>query len=99
MTVEIISRSIFTKILDQAKIELATPGSAVRHPSVARHLTDCYAAWRNLVWLGVLDFSQNLDFLKAVESLVRLFGDIVLSEPSNRGVEVAKFYACPGTSK
>ena len=41
MTVEIISRSISTKVWDRAGIELATPGSAVRHASVARHATDC----------------------------------------------------------
>ena len=36
MTVEIISWSISTKVWDRAGIELATPGSAVRHASVAR---------------------------------------------------------------
>ena len=41
MTVEIISQSIFTKVWDRAGIELATPGIAVRHASVARHVTDC----------------------------------------------------------
>ena len=41
MTVEIISRSISTKVWDRAGIELATPRSAVRHASVARHVTDC----------------------------------------------------------
>ena len=41
MTVEIISRSISTKVWDRAGIELATPGSAVRLASVARHVTDC----------------------------------------------------------
>ena len=41
MTVEIISRSISTKVWDRAGIELATPGIAVRHASVARHVTDC----------------------------------------------------------
>ena len=41
MTVEIISRSISTKVWGRAGIELATPGSAVRHTSVARHVTDC----------------------------------------------------------
>ena len=41
MTVEIISWSISTKVWDRTGIELATPGSAVRHASVARHLTDC----------------------------------------------------------
>ena len=33
-----------TKVWDCAGIELATPGSAVRLPSVARHVTDC-ATW------------------------------------------------------
>ena len=41
MTAEIISRSISTKVWYRAGIELATPGSAVRHASVARHVTDC----------------------------------------------------------
>ena len=41
MTVEIISWSISTKVWYWAGIELATPGSAVRHASVARHITDC----------------------------------------------------------
>ena len=41
MTVEIILRSISMKVWDRAGIELATPGSAVRFPSVARHVTDC----------------------------------------------------------
>ena len=41
MTAEIISRSISTKVWERAGIELATPGSAVRHASVARHVTDC----------------------------------------------------------
>ena len=41
MTVEIISQSISTKVWDRAGIELETPGSAVRHASVARHITDC----------------------------------------------------------
>ena len=40
MTVEIISWSISTKVWYRARIELATPGSAVRHASVARHVTD-----------------------------------------------------------
>ena len=41
MTVEIISWSISTRVWDRAGIKLATPGSAVRHASVARHVTDC----------------------------------------------------------
>ena len=34
-------KKISTKEWDRAGIELATPGSAVRHASVARHVTDC----------------------------------------------------------
>ena len=30
MTLEVISQSIYTKVLEQARIELSTPGSAVR---------------------------------------------------------------------
>ena len=41
MTVEIILWSISTEVWDQARIKLATPGSAVRLVSVARHVTDC----------------------------------------------------------
>ena len=41
MTVEIISWSISTKVWDRTGIEIETPGSAVRHASVARHVTDC----------------------------------------------------------
>ena len=37
MTVEIISQSISTKVWDRTGIELATPGSDVKHASVARH--------------------------------------------------------------
>ena len=29
------------KVLDRAAIKLGTPGSEVRHASVARHVTDC----------------------------------------------------------
>ena len=41
MTIEIISLSISRKALDWTRIELATPGSAVRHASVDRRVTDC----------------------------------------------------------
>ena len=44
MTIAIISRSISTKVWDRAGIKLATPGTVVRHASVARHVTDC-AMW------------------------------------------------------
>ena len=38
MTVEVISWSISMKVWDRARIELTTPGSAVRLASVARHV-------------------------------------------------------------
>ena len=41
MTVEIISWSISMKVWDRAAIELATPVSAVRLASVAKHVTNC----------------------------------------------------------
>ena len=41
MAVE-ISRSNSTKVWDQAGIELATPGFAVRHVSVVRQVTKCF---------------------------------------------------------
>ena len=42
MTVDIISWSISTKVWDQARMKLVTPGSAVRLAySIARHVTDC----------------------------------------------------------
>ena len=41
MTIEIISRSISTKVWDRAGIELATPEFAVNLASVARHVTNC----------------------------------------------------------
>ena len=49
MTVEIISWSISTKVWYRAGIELATPGSAVRHASVARHVTELPTALRGPV--------------------------------------------------
>ena len=44
MIIEIISRSISTKVWDWARIKLATPGSAVRLASAAGQVTDC-ATW------------------------------------------------------
>ena len=51
MTVEIISRSIPTKAWYRAGIELATPGTAVRHASVARHVTDCATQPGNISYM------------------------------------------------
>ena len=43
MTIEIISLSISMKLWDRAGITLVIPGSAVRHTSVARHVSNCAA--------------------------------------------------------
>ena len=45
--IEIISRSISMKVWDLAWFELVPAGSAVRHSSVARQVTDC-ATWPGL---------------------------------------------------
>ena len=44
MAVEIISRSIFTKAWERARMELATPVSEVRQASVITHITD-FTTW------------------------------------------------------
>ena len=41
MTIEIISRSISTKVWERAGIQLGIPGSSVRCASVVRHVTEC----------------------------------------------------------
>ena len=62
MAVEIISWSIFTKVWDWAEMELATPGSAVRHLSAVRHVTDCVKQ------PGMETFECNyFDFLPVVQ--------------------------------
>ena len=61
MTVEIISWSISTKVWDRTGIELATPGSAVRHASVARHVTDC--AMPKEKFKTVQDIVRSQDFV------------------------------------
>ena len=50
MTVEIISWSISMKVWDWAAIKPETPGFAIRHASVARHVTDCLCSpvFRNI---------------------------------------------------
>ena len=68
MTVEIISRSISTKVWYRAGIELGTPGSAVRHASVARHVTD--SATRpgrpEVVDIGVNNMKQKYHMSKGL---------------------------------
>ena len=56
MTVEIISWPISKKVWNRAGIKLATPESAVRLASVARHVTDCAA--RRILWFSGLFFSN-----------------------------------------
>ena len=58
MSVEIISRSISTKVWDRAGIELATPGSAVSLASVARHVTNWATRLGLVVVLQALINSQ-----------------------------------------
>ena len=62
MTVEIISGSISKKVWYRAGIELGTPGSAVRHASVARHVTDCVAQPGNN---GIMQYHENSMMLKS----------------------------------
>ena len=60
MTVEIISWSISTKVWDRAGIELATPGIAVRHASVARHVTDCATRPSAIgLWFVIVAFPRH----------------------------------------
>ena len=57
------------KVWNRARIELVTPGSAVRLASVARHITDC------VTQLGlVFDRTAYNDFIYvwAMKPLVRL---------------------------
>ena len=76
MTLEIISWSISTKVWDRAGIELATPGSAVRLASVARHVTDCATRVGPirleasiLVWVFIYTHSSCMQAAKALASL------------------------------
>ena len=76
MTVEIISRSISTKVWDWAWIELATPGIAVRHASVARHVTDC--ATRPVGGGGVegvgWGYDETVDIFRGLSQNWTIFG-------------------------
>ena len=68
MTIEIISRSISTKVWDRAGIELATPGIAVGHASGARHVTDC------ATWPGICSIKKDCNILRE-KSLAIYFED------------------------
>ena len=58
-----------TKVWDQDRIELATPGSAVRLASVARHITDC-------VMFIVLFVTFPCGILGQVWNLIESFPDL-----------------------
>ena len=61
MTVEIISRSISTKVWERAGIELANPESAVRLASIARHVTDCATRPSNMLFCVKSMFKPNIN--------------------------------------
>ena len=63
-TVEIISWSISTKVWDRAGIKLAIPESAVRHASVARHVTDCTTRPGRASFLLIFLFTFGFTFRK-----------------------------------
>ena len=69
-TVKIILWSISTKVWDRVGLELATPGSAVRLASVARHVTDC-ATWPALLrltfWLSI-EIKVSLKMLNSADN-------------------------------
>ena len=76
MTVEFITCSISTKVWDRAGIELATPGSAVRLTSVARHITDYAARYQLKPGRWIHSGSPALFFLlfnNTLSSLILLF--------------------------
>ena len=68
MTVEIISWSISTKVWDRAGIKLATPGSAVRHASVARQGTDL--AMRPGLFWNVLLKNVNIIYIYTMKKIL-----------------------------
>ena len=72
MTVEIISWSISTKVW--VGIELATPGSAVRLASVARHPTYCATRpWERESWLLYINCVLNCYHIWLLYSVLCLF--------------------------
>ena len=83
MTVEIISWSISTKVWYRAGIELATPGSAVRHASVARH-------YQNFAWICTI-FCCHFTFNKWLE--------VFRHYPSSRANHTISWLYCGDGSK
>ena len=70
------------KVWDRAGIELATPGSAVRHASVARHVTDCatgpgFCAHRIITLIHRLIFRANRLLNRALRFLFR-FNELLI---------------------
>ena len=71
MTVEIISWSISTKVRYRVGIELATPGSAVRHASVARQLPTALRG--PVVKVSALKLTHSQILHKALRALLSLW--------------------------
>ena len=81
MTVDTISRSISTKICDQAGIELGTPGCAGRHASVARHVTECATLSRNIELKMGFIFDRTPNILVPFKFVWQLFILIIINNP------------------
>ena len=77
MTLEIISLSISSKVWDRAGIKLGILGYAVRHASVARHVTDwcmsdCISRWEH--FSSTVTFSCKRWLLSTDDNLCKQFG-------------------------
>ena len=69
---------MFTKVWDQAGIELVAPGSAVRQASVVSHVTDCAYLWhdeakRNLMQVNFILFIDYYRWTSQAEATMILF--------------------------
>ena len=82
MTIEIISCLISTKVWDQAGVELATHGSAVKHVPAARQITDCTsrqdAFVTNFVCMQLVSKSHELAHFssKAIKHWIGLLPEV-----------------------
>ena len=64
------------KVWDQAVIELATPGSAVRLVSVARHITHC-ATWPGILQ-GLFISMKNCIVVTDVDKMLHVPAESVM---------------------
>ena len=88
-----------------ARIKLATPGSAVRHASVARHATDC-ATRPGMIDCSVFDFiTRNFGKLSGLKKigfhhLILLFDvcclNLILTEKDNCPETMQNWGSNPG---